>query len=509
MKRILLVILLISFVHLSRAQTSLQPYHWAWSYLDYLKTAGYLPSLNMNDRPWPKEAIVAALDAIDPKSLSAEDAQLVILLKKTLLAQTKHFVLADDSSATIEPGIFTIWAFNKNDIDTGGRFEYALHPSVRARFGKHIGLYVNYKIFNQAPPHYIGKKFRNLYAYEEQGYLSFRSRYLNLKIGRDFLQTGPGRSGQLLFSAHSRPFDLYDVRIGSPKIYFKFYGIQLDKRRVPDSDSTYGGQIANRFINGHGLYVNLKNKYYFGISEIALYGGPDVRWQLALMNPLNIYYGTTANGPFMTANSFYDLNFDLYLPYDLNVYGDVLIDDFQVDKKEPGDLEPNEIGLLIGGKWNRPFRLPLSRLNFEYVQIRNRTYNAPMFDWEKFVHRNAVIGYYLGNDLKAWYGSFEKWWGAKLYTQFFVQRILKGEGSVLGEFNKDYLNYTVEEGYDEAFPWGVVEKRLIEGVQFSYHFLEDGMTTLKIEYNTINNFRHKTNKKRSGFTISLDTWIGL
>jgi hypothetical protein len=90
-----------------------------------------------------------------------------------------------------------------------------------------------------------------------------------------------------------------------------------------------------------------------------------------------------------------------------------------------------------------------------------------------------------------------------------VQRILKGEGSVLGEFNKDYLNYTVEEGYDEAFPWGVVEKRLIEGVQFSYHFLEDGMTTLKIEYNAINNFRHKTNKKRSGFTISLDTWIGL
>ena len=82
-------------------------------------------------------------------------------------------------------------------------------------------------------------------------------------------------------------------------------------------------------------------------------------------------------------------------------------------------MEPNEIGLLIGGNWTNPFQWSLSRFNVEYVQIWNRTYNAPIFDWGKFIHRNEIIGYYLGNDLKAWYASVGKWWRAKLLTKLY------------------------------------------------------------------------------------------
>ena len=82
-------------------------------------------------------------------------------------------------------------------------------------------------------------------------------------------------------------------------------------------------------------------------------------------------------------------------------------------------MEPNEIGLLIGGNWTNPFQWSLSRFNVGYVQIWNRTYNAPIFDWGKFIHCKEIIGYYLGNDLKAWYASVGKWWRAKLLTKLY------------------------------------------------------------------------------------------
>ncbi len=494
---------------LSFAQTSLQPYHWTWPYLDYLKTAGILPALNLTDRPWQEEEIALALKNSQLRPVSAEYGSMIRLLNSTFAHDQGLQIPFPDKTVGLRSGIFSVIKAGKTDLSSAYRIDYEIHPYIMATVGQHLTLYANYKIFNHPAADYIGKRFRNLTAYEEQGYLYFHSRYVGLKIGRDYLQTGPGRSGQLLLSDNSRPFDQYQVRLGSKNIYLKFYGIQLNRRRVPGSDSTYGGQIARRFINGHGLYFNIKDKYFFNVNELILYGGPNENWQFALMNPINLYYAATANGPFVAGNSFYDLNFDLYLPYRLNVYGDLLIDDFQVDKKEPGDLEPNEIGLLIGGNWNDPLHWPLSRINLEYVQIRNRTYNAPVFDWEKFLHRNEVIGYYLGNDLKAWYGSVEKWWSAKLRTRWFVQRILKGEGSVRGEFNKDYLNYTVEEGYDEPFPWGVVEKHWRLGAQGFMYLNRFAQIHGSVSYEWVENYGHITGKKKNGWDFEVKMWVGM
>jgi hypothetical protein len=48
----------------------------------------------------------------------------------------------------------------------------------------------------------------------------------------------------------------------------------------------------------------------------------------------------------------------------------LLIDDFQVETKVPGDLEPDEFGFLVGGQWADPGGVDGITLGAEYVQVQ-------------------------------------------------------------------------------------------------------------------------------------------
>ena len=73
-----------------------------------------------------------------------------------------------------------------------------------------------------------------------------------------------------------------------------------------------------------------------------------------------------------------------------------MIDDWQINKKNKGDLEPNEFGFILGldvRDWL------FKDFNFwaEYTKITNRTYQSYYLE-EVYTHRNFPIGHYLGND---------------------------------------------------------------------------------------------------------------
>ena len=148
MKRIFFILLLLSFTHLSKAQTSLQPYHWAWPYLDYLKTAGYLPNFNMTDRPWQKEDIYRALQDINLKTIPGSTAQMITLLKQVFSPNSSYAWHPGDSSVVLRPGGFARLNFIHSDFSSDKSFQYEVHPLLQANIGSHVTLYANYKIFN-------------------------------------------------------------------------------------------------------------------------------------------------------------------------------------------------------------------------------------------------------------------------------------------------------------------------------------------------------------------------
>ncbi len=411
---------------------------------------------------------------------------------------------------TIEPRIKT-GAFGDSFYDyseeTGdGHADFFLNSQLGIFWKDKLILYNSTKVFSREDPEYIGKEFRNLFAFTEQSYLDFRWNWVQAKFGRDFMQVGPGRSGQLLISDNSRTFDMYQVRLGERLLQFSFWGFFLNRRSIKDPLLLPLSPRANRYLNGHRLSLNIKDKLFIGMSEVIIYGGPNQGWELGYINPFQLYYGYTVNKNGVNANSFYDLDWDLYFIPNLEIYGEILIDDIQVDEKKPGDLEPNEYGFLLGVQWANS-GIPGTILNGEYVQVRNRTYNVPTNDWEKYLHRNKVIGYYLGNNFVRYGISSSFWLRPDSRIGLLANYVRQGEGSIAGEFNTDYLNYTVEEGYDEPFPFGIIEKHLQLGgsVFFKPHRL--GHITIDVAYNNFDNYGHVEGNEFSEFTFHISLWL--
>ncbi|MGD9900266.1 MAG: capsule assembly Wzi family protein [Calditrichaceae bacterium] len=529
-RKTVFLLLILTGIGSLQAQETIPPYHWTNQYIDYLKVQGYFPELSVINRPYDRQNIAKNLLTIDWLSLSAQgkDIQIIkILLRefsfeikqlndhedskwKELIKKVINF-LKSESGENIDL-FFKLGAFGDfntryDDQTQETASNYNFHAEGGLYWKNRLTLYNNTYIFDEAEPGYIGKDYSGYYAYTEQAYLAWQSEWLRAKIGRDYMQLGPGRTGQLLISDNSRSFDMYSASIGNHTFQFSFWGFMLDRRRITDPELQQFSIYSNRYLNGHRLSVNLKDKYFFAVNEVAIYGGPNQGWEFGLMNPLMFYHGYNVNTPGVDTNTLYTIEWDLYFRKNLELYGEILIDDYQIDEETPEDLEPNEYGILVGVNWSSPFGLSGGLLNAEYVQIRNRTYNAPDNDWEKYIHRNEVIGYSLGNDLEHYFLSMSYWLRADMKLNLKGSLVRQGEGTVSGEFNKDFLNYTVEEGYDESFPFGTVEDHTQLGLSLFYKPHRIGHLELDLAYNSFDNFNHIDGLTHDELSGKISFWL--
>lgn len=515
------------------AQETLPPYHWANDYINYLKVRGYFPELSLSERPFSRQQLAKQLLRIDWDTLNnaSRDREMVKILYREFAPEMEQLgslpgeewesllnkaiellqfhLFPESNNPALKIGIFGEGAYNHADKSDVEQFDVDIHPQVGIFWKDRLTLYHNTRIFNNADSNYSGKEYKNKYAYTEQAYIALNFDWIKAKFGRDFKQTGPGRSGQLLFSDNSRPFDMYHVSLGSKFLQFSFWGYFLDRRAIVDTNLVQYASAANRYLNGHRLSLNIKDKMFFGISEVVLYGGPNRVWELGYMNPFNFYYAHNVNQEpgVPEGNVLYNFDWDLYLFSNWEIYGEILIDDIQVDKKSPGDLEPNEWGIIAGANWANPAGLSGGLLNAEYVQVRNRTYNVASDEWNKYLHRNEVIGYSLGNNFWRLGASLEYWAKPELNLKLFGSLVRRGEGSVQGEFNNDFMNYTVEEGYSEPFPFGVVEKHWQYGISAFYKPHQLGHLRVDLAFNNFSNYQHLSGNTFSEFTARIALWL--
>ena len=120
----------------------------------------------------------------------------------------------------------------------------------------------------------------------------------------------------------------------------------------------------------------------------------------SLINPLNLYYVYHRNHSNFKSNSIISSEI-LYTNNSYDIFVEFVLDDFQIEKKRPSDLEPSEYGILIALK--KKFQNH-SKIGFSFLKISNRTFNAPLFNYEKFINKNFPISHILGNNF--WTYSF-------------------------------------------------------------------------------------------------------
>jgi len=323
---------------------------------------------------------------------------------------------------------------------------------------------------------YLGERQSGYASYTEQAYALAHVIGFEVKFGRDFIRWGAGRDATLLISDYSRPLDQVAASYSSRWFKYSFFTASLDltsytdfgfrmvdfgfEKGAIDSEQQAATSMQYRYISGHRLEVRPWKYLYVGISEAILYGGPNFSYDFAYLNPFIFYHGEQMNGP-NGGNTMGSLSIAIMPRLGYYLYGDLLIDDVQIEKSGPGDLEPNEIGYLTGANIADLGGIFGLDIYAEYTRIANRTYNGQGGQWEKWLHRNEPIGHFLGNDFDRVIAGMSYWPRPEYKIDLGFEKRHRGEGRIDKPFDTPWMSVPIGQEYHEAFPSGIVEKSSI------------------------------------------------
>lgn len=504
----------IGFILSAQTNATIPCYHWAYPYLNELRLHGYLTGLQAIRQPYTENEAGNNLSVLQRQIQSGEvtatshERWLVDRLSANF--STREPLADDDRQLIIRPWV---WLEQAMIHDAGdARFYTQMRSQVGVHWNDRLTFYNGIRLDQLLldDPGYPGKRWRGFAGYTEQAYVRFtigderaKKLHAELTVGRDFLNWGSGRTGRLLISDYAQPLDQLQLDIAYKGLHFYLLAAQLEKWTLADSlVKKYGTRRANRFVSAHGITIAIKNKLFIGLTEALLYGGPDAHWELKYHNPVLYYHGELLNGGGSDGNGLLYLDFDWYPWRNWRFYGEVLVDDYQLEKTVPGDLEPNEWGVIFGWQRSDLFGLSGSQLGLEYVRIANRTYNSWQ-EWEKWVHFNRPIAYGMGNNCDRWQLSASQWLGRGLQIGLEWDHQRRGTGSVLDRWDTPWKNYTLAQGYDEPFPYGIVETSSNFSVKLRYHILTRGLLEAEARYQQVANAAHQRGRNEQSWQFRM------
>lgn len=334
-------------------------------------------------------------------------------------------------------------------------------------------------------PDYTGKKWRGLAGDVEQAFAYYHTERFNLKLGRFASFWGP-RQSLVLGSDIALDGIAYTLNWGRLSLTFQISS--LDGLN-PDEDSVM--QFENRYFAGHRLDVHFNERLRVGFFETVIFGGPGRQIELYYLNPIIFFHGSQLNEG-VDDNTFVGFDFD-YLPVNgLRFFGQLLIDDFQIDNKSQGDQEPNEIGVLFGTHWVNAFRD--IDVKASYTRVTNRTYNQGN-ERNRYRHNGNLLSSALGNDYDQWSLSFIRWFNQNLNAKINLQHTRQGEGSVTDQWTTPWLDVTGD--YNENFPTGNVEHTTRISLSMSGFVGKFFYADIESGIDNIRNFAHISGDNRT------------
>lgn len=369
---------------------------WVYDAVFELSTQGYFNDLLLHTRPWSRGEIADAITKTlrQPNALPAGHAILIDRLKSEFAEELAHESTAESVNRQyvrlgggptartdqIRHGI----ARNRAGADAVGSFGLGDAVAVRTR--------VRFDSDGRYDTQFHGEYWKeNFTAWVDQAVLTVRYHRFRGAFGREFWRWGRSPNDAMLISDQSPPFNGLRLMYRTKTWSFAFYATALDSLE----DDLPG--TANRYLAGHRFDWRPRGNLEVAVSEVMVYGGPDRPWAWNYLNPFVPYYWEQLNND-TNDNPLWNLECS-WRPKDwLELYGEWMIDDFQIDFTS----EPQQIGVLVGAAWSGG---PGRRLfvNAEYGRINTFVYGQSR-PYNRYYHNfdlNGVpigIGSNLGTD---------------------------------------------------------------------------------------------------------------
>ena len=253
-------------------------------------------------------------------------------------------------------------------------------------------------------------------------YLKFRLPWLELQLGQDTLQWGPGYHDSLLISKNPLAMDMIKLQAKYKSVTFTaFTGILEDMAT----------DINDKYISGHRVEGYFWDRFGFGISEVVVYGN---RFEPGYLNPVNIYL--INEQPISRADGRVDgsgdnvlMSVDMRLrPVDdFEIYGELMVDD--------GNPAANfkhwdtKFGILGGIYLTDPFGIPDTDFQAEYAFINQYAYTH-VNPVNVYKHFTTPIGHQIGSDADNLWLELRHRWTDRLETVFGYELERHGSGNI-------------------------------------------------------------------------------
>jgi len=510
--------------------------NWAYDAIQQLQTRGYLLDLSPGFKPYRRTEVAEALQKLeksaDISKLPQPDQWLIGKLKKEFSYEMNLLNAKQENPDTS----FTDMRFSeeaflnlaKGDYKT---FKYAdkveFRPTLRSEFGFDIGnhflLYTDATVDQTLNDDtlYTGSKKFGLRALHQQAYLQYSDKYIDFTFGRDYLSWGYGNNGTTLISTTPGAFDMASLFIKTGVLKFNWFVAQLNPDSLFTRDTTDYTRlwptgptpntsqppIANRYFTGSRVEFNIADKVFLGVYQAATFGGQNVPIDLELINPVRTTYETEANSN-KDPNTFIGADVSVFWPRDLNFYGDLMIDDWQVDHKVITDLKPDVYAFDLGVKASNilsRFGVSGTDANLQFSMVRNRVYNE--YNWisfEKLLLRNYPVASPYGDDFWDIDLRLSHWLTCDWKVAIELMHLEHGSQNIYGPFTMPWLtdpNITLQTGYSEAFPYGIIQETNLFQASALYQPRQDLYGQVMISYSQNRNYQYSPGVNKGVFSF--------
>ena len=329
--------------------------------------------------------------------------------------------------------------------------------------------------------------------------------YITVGLGKDYYNWGPAELGGLMLSDYNLGFTgLYQQYQIGP---FTIRGLATQLNSSPWRQEIYDRQRREHRFLSVGRVEFYRDLWGISLNQAMLYGGENRNFEIPYLIPFfpfhyaqiaNWRYGNNGDNTFVGADAYAN-----FLDKNLQIYGELLVDDFQQGKTERSRSIQNHVGFIAGTRFNVPNILYGF---FEAGQINSFVYNHVAGYSMKYLNKDAFIGSPLGPDNQLFWGKLgHRFENIGLRTEAYFWLLRQGEWTV----DKNFVFNDLIGTRNDNIPYGRVERETAAWLSAIYEFKHNSIELYGGIQNTRTESDSGTSKTSPFFGLSLNAAIGL
>ena len=470
--------------------------HWAYDDLADFHSAGYINREYWSQAPYTRIEIVQMLLEIEHKARKRPLSQRLRWsyerLEKEFQREIEALYNPDFDRASFNLGISALERFSKQDTlsyRNTYRLEGWMGLNITPELGVCMRVWIDPKVLEDST--WTGYYWGNNTGGIAESYLQYNpNEKIQIRFGRFQRSWGPAYYGQLLLSNNPFYYNALELQAKLGKYRLTAFHSKLDTYSEINMERNTDiiVPLVNRYLAAHKFVWQAPFNITIGLSESIIYGGPGRTLEFFYLNPVAMFFENQVNeNEYVDDNVLYAIDMDFCPIPNLEIYSELLIDDYDLEEK----IEPNEIGFTIGMFSIEPLTLYNFSFRSEYTRINNFTYNQPVY-WNRYIFHKRTIGHWLGPDadllsLKADYTLLKS---LKLTLQYQQER--NGEGNIMEEWTAPWLE---DPTYIEThtFLSGIVERKRSLSFNLYYQPIHYVYLSGNYEYREYKNYQNIDN----------------